>query len=456
MLSCDFLVIGAGQTGLYVAQELVKTKKKVILVEEEELGGAFLFGVDVPRSLLVKESHGFFHSLNSFKDNPKTFTPLLAYRENLGVKIEQKLDKYQEKIENSFKAYRNFTFIKGKAEFSSKTLVEVNSESERHLITFEQCVVAVGKRYVEHEIAANLKEEQVLHPLNVYHLEAVPSDLGLINLTPTNIEIADYYANLGIKVRIFEKHSSSQCLPELDRSAYNYLLKSLYAKQVEINFETAIVKTEVNEDGNILFTDQDKKEHLVSHIFLDYKKIFEEDGLGLDKIGIKHDKNGIISKKSGKTSIPDIWAFGDCNKLVNEGNKFSMVRRFLERTSSQFTYKSGINVNLGLSFVTENELYAIDKSKIRKIKATFPVLVFGLSEESATHKFGADTKTFVLDEVDQEGFLKIIYKASSGEILGVSSGGDYCTRYEAFSMYIYRHNLDLRQAVFFLEAYRGL
>jgi pyruvate/2-oxoglutarate dehydrogenase complex dihydrolipoamide dehydrogenase (E3) component len=455
MLSCDFLVIGAGQTGLYLAQELVKTQKKVILVEEEELGGAYLFGVDVPASLLIKESQGFFHSLKSFKDNPKTFTPLLAYRESLVTKIGQKLDKNQEKIEKNLKRHKNFSFLKGKAEFSSKTLVEVNSESERHLVTFEQCAITVGKRYVENEIAANLKEEQVLHPLNVFHLEVIPSELGLVDLTPKNIEIADYYANLGIKVRIFEKHSSSECLPELDRSAYNYLLKSLYSKQVEIKFETEIAKIEVCEEENIRFEDKDKNEYFVSHIYLDYEKTFEEDNLGLKKIGLKYDKQGVFTKKSGRTGIPTIWAFGDCNKLVSRGNKFSMVRKFLERTNSQFTYKSGINVNLGLNFVTENDVYTINKTKVNKINTTFPVAVFGLSEEVSTHKYGADTKTFVLDEADQEGFMKIIYKVSSGDVLGVSLGGDYCSKYEAFSMYVYKHNLDLRQAVFFLEAYRG-
>jgi len=102
MLSCEYLVIGAGQTGLIICQALVKTGKSVILVDQHQLGGSFLFTKEYPKFLLREAATKFAHSLENFRDFPETFPLLIKHRETIHDLIGQAIQQKTQEIQSFF------------------------------------------------------------------------------------------------------------------------------------------------------------------------------------------------------------------------------------------------------------------------------------------------------------------------------------------------------------------
>jgi dihydrolipoamide dehydrogenase len=240
MISCKYLVIGAGQTGLKLCEELLKLNESVILVEQGAFGGSYLNSYDYPKNLLSKESENFAVSLKLFKDYPETFSVIRKYRQKISAKISQEINKTRNKQISTLEKNRKFKFLEGKAEFFSKSLIEVNSTEEKHLISFNQCILAVGKTVVKTPEIKGIDKVKLLHQHNAYLFEEIPSKLAILRCTKETLELASIYSGLGIKITIFEPENSKKALANLDRSAFNYLITVLDSRQVEFKFKTSI------------------------------------------------------------------------------------------------------------------------------------------------------------------------------------------------------------------------
>ncbi len=433
MLDCDFLVIGGGQTGLLVTQELLKLHKKVILVEQAELGGSYLYSFDIPRYLLKQEANLFTASLKLFKNYPETHSVISNYRKSIGDKIYKQIQEKRQYLEQEFAKSDLLKIIKGKAEFGSKSLAEVNSEEERHLVTYDQCVIAVGKNnMLKPKLLKNI-ETGFLHKYNVYNFQTVPKTLGIIGISVESLEVADIYANLGIKVKIFEKQDSSSVLRKMDRSGFNFVIKSLLNKQIDFHFSTNIETIQEQKD-KLVITDSKKTEFQLSHVYFDVEENFTEDGLRLDKIGIEQMPTGIIIKKDGRTSVDHIWALGECGNQSTDRiklqNIFNLTQKF--KPSKPRTRLTVGKVDF-LEKINSSAEQSLDINiPITRFLGSSPVSTIGLTESEARAKLGPIVEVELIESEVQEGFAKIIYNSNNNEALGVVLAGDYCNKLEIF------------------------
>ncbi len=450
MLECDYIVIGGGQSGMYIAKELTKTDKKIILLDEKKLGGSYIFNREVPENFFKKEADIFFSSLKTFKDNPETFSILIKYRQKLIKKIKTGIQEKAKISKEELNKNKNFTFIKGKASFLSKNLLEVNSETERHLITFKKAVLTIGRTRLILPNIKGVEKVKCFNSSNIYELNKIPSELALIGLSEKNIQVAYDYASLGVKVKIFEEKKANTVLKKVDKTAYNYVIKSLLSKQVSIDFETKIVSLKEKKDYIVLKSSKGK-EYSVSELFLNEKRDFEEDFLGLDKLGIWYDDKGVQTNRQGKTKYNHIYALGDCSRETYTGNKFSMIRKFLLKELKN----SGSPFSLAEDIVGF-EPFKIETKDIWQIKTNDPALTIGTGEEEAISDLGSHCKTIVFGEKHTNGFLKIIYKENSENILGFSLCGDYCKKFNSFCIFAYKKNMPLQEVIYFIEASKNL
>jgi len=178
MIQCQYLIIGSGQTGLMAAKKLAGLGKSVILVEQTILGGTYIHNYEIPKQIITKEAEEFATSLKSFKDNPATFSVLIKNRQKLTAKIAAGIQSKFVNLREMLKSMPSLTLIKGQANFVSKSLVEINSETERHLVNFDQCIVAVGKNQLIKPNLAGLDSIPFLYQHNVYLLQEIPSKLA--------------------------------------------------------------------------------------------------------------------------------------------------------------------------------------------------------------------------------------------------------------------------------------
>lgn len=442
MIQCHYLIIGSGQTGLTIATKLANLGKPVILVEQTILGGTYIHNFETPKEALRKEAADFAISLKAFKDNPTTFPVLIKNRQKLSAKINSSVQSKFVNLREGLKVTKNLTIIKGQAAFVSKSLVEINSETERHLVNFDQCIVAVGKTQLIKPSLAGLDTIPFLYQHSAYLFQEIPSKLSILGLTKESLEVADVYSNLGVKVCLFEDGEMHKKLPKVDRSVLNYLVKKLTQKQVEFFFNTKIIKIKKTKSG-LELKDNLENSFDSSHVYTDLLENFSEENLGLSTVGITISKKGIVSDQFGRTTKKNILAFGECNSQSSENTKMAMINTYIEKeVKSALADKKVVVSNIGLIGENDNKTIKINYTFIA---TTNPVATLALTENEAVGRYGssAKSKTITLDAV--EGFAKITYKDQTGEILGVSLAGEFCTKYEAYFASQFNKNFNIKQ-----------
>jgi pyruvate/2-oxoglutarate dehydrogenase complex dihydrolipoamide dehydrogenase (E3) component len=441
MLNCNYLVIGAGNTGLNVAYELANSGKQVILVEQAELGGTYLLSQEIPKHLLSKVAKDFSTSLRLFKDHPETFSVLRKYRQKINLIIPNQIENQKKYLTEKILTHKNIQVVSGVAEFTSKSLVEVNSFTERHLINFENAIITVGKNILSSPDIDGLEDVDFLHQHNVYLFEEIPSSLAIIGTTLKSLEVANIYANLGIKVVVFEEKDSVNALKKLDRSGFNYIIKQLLTKQVEFNFQDKIVQVKPNPDG-VAIVDQFGHEFTFSHVFVEAEENFTDDNLQLNKIGINWTPKGILTTSSGQTQQRHIWALGECNSQVDFQNKSSMIYDFLEKvkTGQLESPRMGMNNPLMPLQLAGNGVEPL-RTELYNIDIEYPAVTIGFSEIESASRYGKDLNIDIIESPLLEGFVKIVSKANSKQVVGVTLTGDFCKELKYFTIKSLQKNL---------------
>ncbi len=446
MLSCEYLVIGAGQTGLTICQALVKIGKTVILVDQNQLGGSFLFTKEFPKFLLREEATKFAHSLEHFKNSTETFPILLKHRESIHVLISQAIQQKTQEIQSFFQGFSNFRFLQGTAEFTSKSLVEVNSESEKNIINFKQCVLAVGKDQLVKPDIAGIETIDFLYQENCFLFKLVPKRIAFTELTLETLEVASIYADLGVKVDILDKHKNVQeALPDLDQSVVNFFLKKLIAQEVELRFNFDTKEFKYNRKKELILKDKEGKKLTFPQVYLSIPTNFSGKNLGLNKIGIKTDKRGIVTNTLGKTAHAHIYALGDCSNQTCQETKEFMIQEYIKnQTDKQHLMQVLAPKKVGLA----SQYYFLD--------SRFPICSIGLSQHIATQKYGNSVKTLVIRDSYTDSFVKVVYRDITGQVLGASSAGRLCPSTKDLLIEAIQNQWRYQDLVFKLQVYTRL
>ncbi len=416
MLDCEYLVIGAGQTGMTVVAGLAEKDKKVILVDQNKIGGSFIFTDETPKYLLRDQANIFARSLEVLKDNPDTFPVLMEYRQKIGKIIAKSIHAKQKEWEKFFARYKKVRLIVGTAEFLSKSLVEVNSETERHLINFKNCVIATGKDQLVKPNIQGLEEVDFFYKDGSFLFEHIPSQIALIGLNSETLEVAALYADLGIKVDIMDKHKDlASAFSEIDKSIVNFYFQKLFAKQVDLHFNFDVKEVSKNKKGEVTLKNKEGKSKNFPQIYLSLKESFSGKSLSLNKIGVKSSKNGINTDYFGRTTQGHIYALGECSNKTTLRSKHFMVQEYLYPQSRKVDISKLINQKpLGLE---TDYFYA---------HAQAPIFSIGMGEDKAVHVHGNSAKKVVIRSAHGDGFAKIIYRDVTGKMLGAALAGEIC------------------------------
>ena len=422
MISCDFLVLGAGEAGIMMALKLAKNGS-VFLVEENEVGGSWLYSLEFP----------FWCWQNAVKDVSKN-EPLTTETQTkvakINDKIQKSLDHKQEEILEKIKNNPKIKLIYGKAGFISKGLVEVNSPDGREIISFKQAVISTGKNHISIPEIPGIGEVDFLYQHNVFSIPSIPESLAIIGCTLFNLEVANLYANLGTKVRIIEARNVQEILRFFDSTCLNWTFRQLLKKNISFSFETKIVKITKHNDEIKLFDDQ-KKTYLTEKLYIFAKETFEGNKICLDKAGIKSDKNGIICNQNGQTIQRNIWAVGSCVQNYNKGNLHWVINNLAEKqdeSKSKSIVLFGSNSNL---FNHENKPFNF---QINKIDLDLPAISLGVSYREAESRYGYSVGFEIFRDFFDNGFVKLTFNQVNGQILGIGLTGKLAQNFYSASV----------------------
>ena len=156
--------------------------------------------------------------------------------------------------------------------------------------------------------------ERILNWRQLYDLTELPEHLVIVGSGVTGAEFAHAYTELGVKVTLVS--SRDRVLPHEDEDAALVLEDAFSERGVTLIKHARA--DEVTRDGDEVTVHlADGQKVTGSHVLMTVGSVPNTEGLGLDEAGIATDRGGYITvDRVSRTSIPGIYAAGDCTGLL--------------------------------------------------------------------------------------------------------------------------------------------
>lgn len=450
MIGCKYLVVGSGETGLYLAKQIALLGEQVILVDQDTFGGSYLHNLDIPKFWLKHEATKFATSLDIFRSFSKTHNVLIHHRQSLKKVIQTKILATYQYFLNDYSNTKNLTILQGKASFYSKNIMQLvngqNNNEDGQLITFEHILLTIGQNTLQKPDFIKDQDVQFLHQYNVFQLLSVPNTLAIVGWTPFNLEVADIYANLGISVEIFEQKNMYEAVSNLSDQALDYLQRSLSCKNIKCNFGCEVVDITKNNKSVVIKTNNGQAigESVCDSVFVFVKESFVDKGLNLKEVGVNYSPTGIYTDVRSRTTLRNIWAFGSCNSRIHNDNKLTQLNDFMFKLKRQ---NPNISIWDSVGFIRDNKGFLSNDQFELQLNLSKSLYTLGLNEDNAKDIYFPDCAVENIQKINQEGFISIIYRPSNGQIIGATIAGQ---------MSQYRHyiNCAMIHKINFFEVFR--
>ena len=402
-LKVDLVVIGAGSGGLSVAAGAAQLGLKVVLFEKGEMGGDCLNYGCVPSKALIAAADKAHQARSAglgvaAADPGIDFAAVMAHVHGTIAAIAP-VDS-QARFEGL-----GVHVVRAAARFvDDRTVVGGDVR-----VRARKIVVATGSRAA----IPGLDVVPYLTNDTIFDLTEQPGRLIVLGGGPIGVELGQAFRRLGSEVVIVE---AADILGREDPDAAQVVLEQLRADGVELRPGAKAVRVETDADGPVLIVEGPDGEDRIagSHLLVAVGRRPSTDGLDLEKAGVEHDRNGVVTDKSLRSSHKRIYAVGD---VAGRG---------------QFTHLAGAHASL---FV-RRALFAmpIDADALAVPRVTYcdpELAAIGLSEADARKTHGDDVRveTFPFDENDRalaegdvRGFGKLV-TTKKGKVLGVALVG---------------------------------
>lgn len=238
----EVAIIGAGPGGYVAALRGAQLKKRVILIEEDRVGGTCTNYGCIPTKYLLHETQ----ILKEAKGNSR-----LKGRESLQLdwfevqKTRQTIiDRLVKGIE--FLLEKNgVRLIKGKAHLIDPRHVAVVSNQNEMRIEAERVILAMGSRSADLPF---LKADgsKIITSREALEIAPPPASLIIIGAGAIGLELGSIFARLGTKVTILE--ILERPLPGADRQLAERLGRLLRRQGIEIQTDMKVEKAEILQD----------------------------------------------------------------------------------------------------------------------------------------------------------------------------------------------------------------
>jgi len=308
--------------------------------------------------------------------------------------------------------------INGTGKLAGKGKINVTDDKGKSsIVEADHIILATGARSRELPNIP-IDGKNVVGYRDAMVLPKQPKEMIVIGSGAIGMEFAYFYSTIGTKVTIVE--FMDRILPVEDADVSKAMMMNYKKKGIEIMTNSSVEKVE-SKGGKSTVTIKTKKgtETKECDIVLSAAGVQTNlENLGLEEMGIKHDKGKIVVDDFYKTTAPSVYAIGD----IVPGPALAHVAS-----------AEGI---ICVEAICGHQPQALNYGNIPGCTYTHPeVASVGLTEEQAKEKgyelrvgkfpFSASGKASASGHKD--GFVKVIFDKKYGEWLGCHMMGEGVT-----------------------------
>jgi pyruvate/2-oxoglutarate dehydrogenase complex dihydrolipoamide dehydrogenase (E3) component len=305
----DAIVIGAGQAGPSMAGRIAASGKTVAVIERKLVGGTCVNTGCTPTKTLVASAYAA-HLARRAADFGVSAGPVAVDFAAVMARKNGIVEASRSKNEEWLRNMQNGALIKGHARFLSPTSVQVGDG----VLEAERFFLDVGSRALVPDFLG-VDEVRTLTNTTLLELDALPPRLVIVGGSYIGLEFAQIFRRFGSEVTVVEK--MPRLVSREDEDVSDAIRETLEAEGVKIRLQSECIRfaprgADIAVGVNCA---TGEPEEIGSHVLLAVGRRPNTDDLGLDAAGVAVDVQGyIVVDDTLRTSAPNIWALGDCNR----------------------------------------------------------------------------------------------------------------------------------------------
>ncbi len=403
----DIIVLGSGPGGYVAAIRASQLGLKVAIIERESLGGICLNWGCIPTKALLKSANVFDY-INHAKDYGITVG---APKVDFGGMVDRSrgvADGMSKGVQFLMKKNK-IDVIMGEGKLKSGRKVEVkNAEGKTDTYEASHVIIATGARSRN---LPNLQQDgkKIIGYREAMTLKSQPKKMVVVGSGAIGAEFAYFYNAIGTEVTIVEYMPN--IIPIEDEEVSKQLERSYKKQGIKIMTSAEVTKVDTSGSGcKVTVKTKKGEEILEADVVLSAVGVISNiENIGLEDLGIATDKGKIVVNEYYQTNIPGYYAIGDC-----------VPGPALAHVASA----EGI---ICVEKIADLHVDPLDYNNIPGCTYCFPeVASVGMTEKAAREAgheikvgkfpFSASGKASAAGHKD--GFVKLIFDAKYGELLG--------------------------------------
>jgi dihydrolipoamide dehydrogenase len=312
----------------------------------------------------------------------------------------------------------NIALIKGTGRLAGQNSVEtIDADGNIKTMTTKHIILATGARSKE---LPNLKQDgrKIIGYREAMTLPEQPKSMVVVGSGAIGSEFANFYQSLGTEVTLVE--FLPRIVPNEDEEISKQLERSFKKMKMKVMTDSSVEAVDTSKDRCIVTIKTPKGTETVETdiVFSAVGVTTNIEGLGLEKAGVRTEKDKVVVDDFYRTSVPGVYAIGD---IVNgpalahvaSAEGIICVEKIAGLDVEPLNYK-----NIPACTYTNPEIASCGLTEAAAKAAGYEVKVgkFPFTASGKASAAGA-----------RDGFVKLVFDAAYGELLGAHMIGDNVT-----------------------------
>jgi len=406
-MAYDVIVLGSGPGGYPAAIRASQLGKKVAIVEKESLGGICLNWGCIPTKALLKSAQVYEYTKHAadygitVENAAHDFGGVIKRSRGVADKMSKGIQFLMKK--------NKIDVIMGFGKLIAPGKLEVTAaDNTKQIIEAKNIIIATGGR-ARALPSLPIDGVKIIEYRKAMSLPQQPKTMIVCGSGAIGSEFAYFYNSMGTKITMVEY--MPRLVPVEDEDISKELEKQFKKQGMTIMTSSEVLSVDTSGEGvKATVKTAGGEVILEADILLSAVGVLANiEDIGLEALGIKTEKGKITVDAFGQTSVPGIYAIGDCTP----GQALAHVAS-----------KEGINAAEHLS---GHHPEAIDYNNIPGCTYCTPEIASVGFTEKAAKDAGYEIKVGKFPFIASgkavaagatEGFVKVIFDAKYGEFLG--------------------------------------
>lgn len=413
MKTYDAIVIGTGQAGPSMANQVVKQGQRVAVAEGYRFGGSCVNYGCTPTKTLIASARAA-HMVRRGADFGVEIDHFSINWNRVRERVVGSIEDTSGGIESWLRSTDGMDVYHAYARFEGRVDGQYQVGMGDQIVSAPTVFINTGTRARVPAIDG-IDSVNWLDSEKVLRLNMLPEHLIILGGSYIGLEMAQAFRRLGSQVTIIE---TSECLITREDDDIKAEVHRVFAQEgINVHTLSKLTKVEPTDNGGVrvyVCHDDDGSEHVItgSHWLNAIGRVPNSDQLNLESVGVDTDARGfIVVNEYLETTAPGIYALGDVNgkgafthtsyqdyEIVRDNLLHGRQRKWTDRVS---TYALFTDPPLGRVGMSEKEARQSGRKVLMAVK---PMSKIGRAVEQS----------------ETDGLIKLLVDAETEQFLGAA------------------------------------